>query len=204
MTMTYEGLPAVGELLLPELEWKPTAAETAGRQGEAIEIVFVHRWGIGDWRGEQLQGIIDEFENPARSASAHLVYAGEKPPHAADAGRCIQMVGFSDRAWTEAGDNARGVSIETADTIWLNADPRGFARLARIVAFLATHFDLPVHWQRDPNTPGNKGIARHADGGQFAGGHTQCPTIDLDLWQQFMARVQQEAAHGGFRPSWGR
>jgi len=202
--MTYQGLPPVGELLLPELEWTPTAAENTGRGGEEIETIFLHRWGINDWRGEQLQGIINEFEDPAKKASAHIVYAGERPPHAPDAGRCLQMVKFSDRAWTEAGDNARGVSIESADSIWLGSDPRGFARLARIVAFLATHFDLPLHWQQAPNTPGNKGICRHADGGAFAGGHTECPTIDVSLWQQFMARVQQEGAHGGFRPSWGR
>jgi N-acetylmuramoyl-L-alanine amidase len=201
--MTYKGLPPVGELHLPELEWKPTAAQNKGRQGEQVEIIFVHRWGISDWRGEQLQGIINEFENPANQASAHLVYAGENPPHAPDRGRCLQMVAFADKAWTEKGDNDRGISIETADTIWLGNDPHGFARLARMVAFLATHFDLPLHWQRDPNTRGNKGISRHADGGSFAGGHTVCPTIDEPLWQQFIARVQQEAAHGEFRERWG-
>jgi hypothetical protein len=202
--MTYEGLPSVGELHLPDLEWKPTAAESKGREGASAEVIFVHRWGIGDWRGEQLQGIINEFENPANQASAHIVYAGENPPHAADAGRCLQMVAFADKAWTEMGDNDRGISLETADTIWLGSDPRGFAQLARMVAFLATHFELPLHWQRDPNTPGNKGISRHADGGTFAGGHSVCPTIDTPLWEQFMARVQQEADHGGFRPNWGR
>jgi hypothetical protein len=202
--MTYKDLPPVGELLLPELEWIPTAAENAGRGGEHVEIVFLHRWGITDWRHEHLQGIINEFKNPAQKASSHIVYAGENPSNAPDAGRCIQMVSFADRAWTEAGDNSRGVSIESADTIWLDADPKGFARLARMVAFLALHFKLPLHWQQEPNQPGNKGISRHADGGTFAGGHTSCPTTDLDLWHQFMARVQQEAKHGGFREKWGR
>ena len=115
------------------------------------------------------------------------------------------MVAFADTAWTEAADNRRGVSIETADTIWMGEDPVGFARLARIVAFLADiRFKLPLNWQRDPNQPGSKGISRHADGGAAAGGHTQCPTTDLKLWEQFIARVQQEAAHGQFRPAWGR
>jgi hypothetical protein len=152
-----------------------------------------------------MDGVIDGFRNPANKASSHLIYAGENPAVASDRGRCVQLVKFADTAWTEKGDNARGVAIETGDPIWEGEDPDGFARLARIVAFLAQErFELPVHWQRDPNTSGNRGIARHADGGTFAGGHTDCPTTDIELWQQFIARVQQEAKHGDFRPSWGQ
>jgi hypothetical protein len=117
----------------------------------------------------------------------------------------VQLVKFADTAWTEVGDNARGVAIETGDPIWEGTDPAGFARLARIVAFLTQErFELPVHWQREPNRHGNRGIARHADGGTFAGGHTDCPTTDIHLWEQFIARVQQEAAHGKFNDGWGR
>jgi len=201
--MTYAGLPAVGTLPLPEIKFIPTAAENPGRPGP-VELVFVHRWGVNDWHHEHMDGVLNGFKNPANKASSHLIYAGEHPAVASDAGRCVQMVKFADTAWTEMGDNVRGVAIETGDQIWEGADPEGFARLARIVAFLTQQrFKLPVHWQRDPNTHGNCGIARHADGGAFAGGHTDCPTTDIELWQQFIARVQQEAAHGKFRPSWG-
>lgn len=198
--MRYTNLPAVGSLPLPDLTTRWTAAHSAGRGGRKIEDVWLHRWGIADWRSESIDGVIREFLDPSKDASAHFVYAGEIGPNA---GRCVQMVRYADSAWTEAAFNKEGVSIECADAIWLGHDPKGFARVARITAFLLHRFNLGGKWVRDPHTHA-LGVTRHADGGSDGGGHTQCPTTDLELWGQFIRRVDAELALGGFRKEWGR
>jgi hypothetical protein len=159
-----------------------------------ITKVWLHRWGGGTFHGTE-----SWFENPKSDASAHIVYAGEI---GADKGRAAQMVRYSRKAWTEAAYNRTGVSIECGDALWLGHDPVGFARTARITAFLLKEFGLPANW-RHGVTFGRRGFSRHADGGAPAGGHTQCPTTDMELWWQFVGRVKGEAAYGHFRPEWG-
>ncbi len=105
--MTYKNLPPVGHLTLPKLEWVPGACSS--RNGSPVEEVFLHRWGIRDTQHERISGVVSEFKNPANQASAHFVYAGEVGP---DKGRCVQMVAYADKSWTEAQDNPRGVSSD--------------------------------------------------------------------------------------------
>lgn len=161
----------------------------------------MHRWGITAFAKETIEGVIAEFENPANQASAHIVYAGEVGP---SAGRCVQMVPLHLKAWTEALDNSEGVSVECGDAMWLGHDPEGFARAARIAGWLLLDEKLPAAWVRHPHTTHYHGIARHADGGAADGGHTVCPTADLELFAQFVARVKAEIAHGGYRKEWAR
>lgn len=196
----YAVLPAVGSLTLPDLVWEPTQAKSS-RNGATVEELFMHRWGISDWKHESLDGIISEFLNPANQASAHIAYAGEVGK---DAGRCVQFVALADKAWTEAADNPEGVSVECGDAMWLGKDPEGFARAARIAGWLLSHEHLPAAWVSKPHTTHTHGISRHADGGTADGGHTLCPTDDLQLWHQFVARVKAEIAFGGYRKVWAR
>lgn len=193
--MRYTTLPPVGKTVLPHLDWQPTDAKSTRAAGVTVEDVFVHRWGGGSYHG-----VISEFLNPANQASAHFVYAGQT---GADAGKCCQMIPLAGKAWTEAAFNSEGVSIESADAIWLGHDPNGFAQLARIVGWLLHHEKLPAAWVHDPHTHA-KGFARHADGGADGGGHTACPTTDMQLWAQFVERVKGEFAHGGYRTRWAR
>lgn len=197
----YTTLPPVGSIALPNLIWTPTQAKSSRASGVEVEELFMHRWGIGDWKHESIDGVIAHFMDPANQASSHLVYAGEVGK---DAGRCVQMVALADKAWTEAADNSEGVSIECGDAMWLLADPRGFARAARIAGWLLNHEHLPAAWVRNPHGTHVHGISRHADGGAADGGHTLCPTDDLELWQQFVARVKAEIAHGGYRTLYAR
>jgi hypothetical protein len=199
--MRYSNLPAIGTLTLPSLEVKMTPAKSSRPSGAVIEDVFVHRWGITAFRHESIEGVIAEFLDPANEASAHLVYAGEV---GLSAGRCVQMVRLADKAWTEGADNGEGVSIECGDAMWLGHDPVGFARAARIVGWLLRHEHLPAAWVRHPHTTHYHGVTRHADGGAADGGHTICPTADLELWHQFVARVKGELVHGGYRDKWLR
>jgi len=192
--VTYPHLPKIGSLTLPTLDQHLTG-NSSSRFGAPIQKVWVHRWSGGTFGGVE-----SWFENPSSQASSHIVYAGEV---GRDKGRCAQMVPYSRKAWTEAFYNRTGLSIECADAIWLGHDPGGFARAARIVAFLLHNNGLPANWIHGL-TFARKGFLRHADGGQLAGGHTACPTTDLALWEQFVGRVKGELAHGKFRNSWGR
>lgn len=194
--MHYPHLPAIGTVTLPHLEEELTRAQSS-RRGHRPGVVFVHRWG-----GGSLAGVLAEFLNPANEASSHFVYAGELGH---DAGRCVQMVPLAAKAWTEANYNPIGISIECADAIWLGKDPHGFARTARIVGWLLRHEGLPDRWlSASALAAGGRGFCRHADGGSAGGGHTACPTTDLELWHQFVERVRGELAHGGYRDVWAR
>lgn len=190
--MRYHTLPPIGSLTLPTLERRLTA-NSSPRYGAPIQKVWVHRWAGGTF-----QGVENWFTNVNSDASAHIVYAGEIGPNK---GRCAQMVPYGRKAWTEAFYNRTGLSIECADAIWLGKDPIGFARTARIVAFLLHDNKLPANWVHGV-TFGRKGFLRHADGGSLAGGHTQCPTTDMELWVQFVGRVKDEYAFGHFRKAW--
>jgi len=189
---------------LPHLDIVPTRAQSS-RFGTPIRKVWLHRWGVKytNKHGEALsyQGVIREFQNPANEASSHLVYPGSAVPN-----HCTQMVPYARKSWTESFFNRSGISIESADAIWLGFDPEGFAQLARITAWLLHHFRIPPVWVHAPGFlfDPRRGFCRHADGGGRAGGHTQCPTTDLGLWHQFEGRVQAETARGKFRPVWGR
>ena len=199
--MEYKDLPEIGKTTLPDLHWEPTRACGPRESGSHIQIAFAHRWGISNPNAESIAGVINEFMNPANQASAHIVYAGEVGP---SRGQAVQMVPLSAKAWTEAADNSKGVSVEFGDEIWLGGDPEGFARAARIFGWLCHHCSLPPNWVRNPHGSTAKGISRHADGGAADGGHTQCPTTDIQLWEQFVYRVKAEYKHGGYRKEWAR
>lgn len=185
----------MGAVILPKLDWNPTQAK-GSRSGQRVEVVFVHVWGVRftDEKAEarSYQGVINEFLNPANEASAHVVYPGSAVP-----GHATQMVRWSEMAWTEAKDNPRGISVESADAIWQGHDPAGFHQLARIVAGLVHFNGLPCVWSLE------RGFARHGDGGSADGGHTLCPTGNMSLWRAFAGLVEYEYHRGGFRPSWG-
>jgi hypothetical protein len=159
--------------------------------------VVVHRWGVRfvDEPAEAVDytGVINFFLNPTNQASAHVVFPGSAVP-----GEASQMVAWGDMAWAEAAYNPAADDIESADAIWLEADPAGLAVLARIVADRLRRRALPAVWST------REGFCRHADLGAAGGGHLECPTTDLTLWRHFVSLVQAEHQRGGFLPGWGR
>lgn len=196
--MTYPHLPPVGSIAAPTPEWHPSP-NRSGRNGTVPSVLFNHVWGGGTFDGTVSWLSTD---HGADSASAHLVYAGRVGP---DAGRCVQLVAFADKAWTECALNDRGISIETADQVWNGHDPEGFAQLARMVALILHVHGWPVRWVRgDGLLAGTRGHTRHADAGALGCGHLYCPTTDLALYQQLHERVLAETRIGGFRSSYGR
>lgn len=179
---------------LPELLQVPTRAFSS-RNGVRPIFVVQHRWG-----GGSLPGVEDWFKNPADDASAHLVYAGETGKYA---GKCAQMVKIEDKAWTQAAYNAHCISIESADAIWQGKDPEGFARLARITAFLCEHYKIPARSVSPPMIHnGAAGCCRHGDLGALGGGHPNCPTLSHAVWDEFVSIVVWEHRRGQFRKSW--
>jgi len=162
-----------------------------------VSIIPVHRWGVrytnATGEAASYRGVIEFFLDPANEASAHLVYPGSAVP-----GEQTQMVAWSQAAWTEAADNRRSVEIESADAIWLGQDALGLAQLARIVGYLLTRFRLPPVWSAE------RGFCRHADLGAAGGGHLECPTTDLHVWNAFVKMVQAQHARGGYRRVYGR
>lgn len=187
---------SLSPVVLPELEWRPTTA-CADRRGAQVRRVAVHRWGdkFSDEPAEArtFEGVVRYFENRANGASSHLVYAGS-----IGGPNCVQMVRWSDYAWTEAAFNPSSVEVESADLIWEGSDHAGAWQLARIVAYLLHAYSLPPVWSHD------HGFCRHADLGAAGGGHTACPTTSIVQWRQFVSMVQREHARGGFRAKWGR
>ena len=192
----YPHLPPVGKLAAPTPEWHPSPNHSS-RNGTQASVLFNHVWGGGTF-----DGTVSWLCSAGSEASAHLVYAGRLGP---DAGRCLQLVAWADKAWTECDLNPRGISIETADAVWQGHDPEGFAQLARTVALILHVHGWPVRWVRgDGLIGGSRGHTRHADAGALGCGHLSCPTTDLQLYQQFHERVLAEYRHGGFRSTYGR
>jgi hypothetical protein len=194
--VTYPHLPAVGSIAAPPIAWHPSPNRSS-RNGTQPSVLFNHVWG-----GGTLDGVVSWLSEPQSQASAHLVYGGQVGP---DAGRCVQLVAWADKAWTECDLNPRGLSIESADAVWNGHDPEGFAQLARIVALILHVHGWPVRWVTGEQLlAGTRGHARHADAGALGCGHLACPTTDLNLYRQFHARVLAESRHGGFRSTYGR
>lgn len=195
--MRYPHLPEIGAHKVPKppFDASPNRSSRLGRQPR---ICFIHRWGGGTF-----QGVISYFKETSAQVSAHLVYAGAIGP---DANKLVQMVPFSEKAWTECDFNPIGISIESADAIWDGHDPVGFAVLARMVALILHKHGWPVRWVREQGLlAGTQGFARHADGGAMGCGHIYCPTTDMELWHQFCDRVTAEYRHGHFtHGEWGK
>lgn len=183
-------------VILPDLAWVSTKASSS-RQGAPVTRVVVHRWGVAytneKAEASSYQGVINFFKNPANGASAHVVFPGSAVP-----GKATQMVAWGDKAWAEMAYNGTSDDIESADAIWLGKDPAGLAVLARMVAMRLHVRGLPAVYSAE------KGFCRHADLGTAGGGHTACPTTDMNVWRDFAVRVVHEHERGGFRKVWGR
>lgn len=194
--MRYEDLPDVGSIALPDLPFLRTP-NVSSRGGRRARLVFAHVWGGGSF-----DGTVGWLRNPESQASAHVVYAGEVGK---DAGRAVQLVPWSMKAWTECELNPVGISVEFADAIWHGADPEGFAVAARIVAGLCHfHLDTCRFVTAEGIVAGSHGFTFHRTAGALGCGHTHCPTDDAELLSQFRSRVLAESRVKGWRKAWGK
>jgi len=186
----------VHEHTLPNILWNPTH-NYGNRNGALVTRVVLHTWGVA-YSSEKAEaasyhGVINYFKEPKSEASSHFVYPGSAVEN-----EITQMVNYAHYAWTEAAYNPTSVEIECADAIWLGHDPEGFEQLVHIVGFLLHHFNLPPVWDI------SHGFCRHGDLGMAGGGHTACPTTNMNRWKEFVKRVDVNYKAGGYRKVWGR
>ena len=184
-------------VVLPALTWVPSPNFYPGAEDRGVARIVLHRWasplGTNAETKVHYEGVINLFKTTSSQVSSHVVFPGS-----ADPGKATQMVAWKDSAWTEMEYNTTSISIESADNIWFGKDDVGMQVLARCVGFLLKKHNLPAIYSIE------KGFCRHADLGQAGGGHTQCPTTDMAVWDNFVKRVQAEFARGGYRKTWGR
>lgn len=112
------------------------------------------------------------FHEPGSAVSAHF-----GAPPADELGQPVpldQWVEIGDRAWAEAGGNARWVSVETAGHASTEMDLNQLANIANLYAWL--HQAAPDWFPfRTSNSPTEQGLGWHGMGGAAWGGHPDCP-----------------------------
>lgn len=171
---------------LPALTWRPSPNFYPAPRTLKPQLIVIH-----DTEGGYA-GAIATFANTHSQVSAHIVLKE-------DGSEATQMVPWARVAWHVVKFNGVALGIEMAgfekqgylDNEWQSA--------ARITAYLAQRFKIPVRWV----TGGQVGICRHYDLGKAGGGHTD-PTLDPKVWNRFIERVTEEAARGNFPDTWGR
>lgn len=192
-------------VVLPDLPFLDTPNQSARVPlDRKPTIIVAHAWGNAPAKTaaqarSRFAGNVNFMRDAASEVSANVVYGGTL----GDAkGQAAQLVAWERKAWTQAAINSAALSVESADAIWHELDPRGFAQLARIVAFMCHKTNISPMWA---HTPAAVGVARHIDLGALGNpDHHACPTTDVAMWQAFIKLVQHEHRRGGFRKSWGK
>jgi hypothetical protein len=112
----------------------------------------------------------NEFANPANQVSSHFGI-GNGQGGMAD-GLIEQYVDTANQSWAQAAGNGTYISVETEGE---PGDPLTAAQVAsfgRIMAWAAQVHGVPLVIT---DTPGQRGLIGHGDGGQAWGGHLGCP-----------------------------
>jgi N-acetyl-anhydromuramyl-L-alanine amidase AmpD len=179
--------------VLPKLasQWSPNQSDRNLQVGEKPYLIVVHR-PVGAYHGSA-----DWLCNPRAQASAHILTEG----NGTGVDEATQLVPWDRKAWHASAFNSISYGIEVDDNAWDGSDPGAFETAARIVAFLCMKTNIPPVWSRDPLH--KAGIVRHYDLGRAGGSHTD-PTLNPNLWAEFIVQVREELARGGFRKTWGR
>ena len=125
---------------LPSLKWAASPNFRAGRAGQKLDLIVVHRCeGSGP-------GTVAYFQTRAADVSAQFV-VGEK-------GAWItQMVHVADTAWHACAFNGRSVGIEPAGYSKDGFDDGLLSTLAELVAYLCHYLQIPVRHARGKNRP---------------------------------------------------
>lgn len=176
-----------GQYILPPLKQKPSPNQSS-RQGAKIIGVVMH-----DTEGGYA-GSVSWLCNPQANASAHIVLRE-------DGNEATQLVHWGAKAWHAMAANQHFIGIEMAGFRDKETDPQWHSA-ARIVAYLAGHFDFPLVWNVRHGGAFAPGITRHYDLGAAGGGHYD-PTLSQTKWLWFVTLCQREAIRGGFLNQWG-
>ncbi len=171
---------------LPSLKWAASPNFRAGRAGQKLDLIVVHRCeGSGP-------GTVAYFQTRAADVSAQFV-VGEK-------GAWItQMVHVADTAWHACAFNGRSVGIEPAGYSKDGFDDGLLSTLAELVAYLCHYLQIPVRHARGGVGPG---VELHWGLGRAGGGHSDPSTDPNWIPDVFLPKVQAAYHKADFDPNW--
>jgi hypothetical protein len=112
----------------------------------------------------------NEFANPANQVSSHFGI-GNGQGGMAD-GLIEQYVDTAFDSWAQSAGNSTYLSVETEGVPGDPLTPAQVASFGRIMAWAAQNYGVPLVVT---DTPGQRGLIGHGDGGQAWGGHLGCP-----------------------------
>lgn len=159
-------------LQLPTLEFV-ASPNFSSRNGVKVDLIVCH-----DCEGNAA-GAVNWFSQRKSDVSAHLVIRE-------DGAHAWQMVDFEDKAWHAVDFNSRSIGVEMG-----GFEAKGFAggewgMTANVVAYLLHKFGIPPVWSTNGEAAG---FCSHRDLGRAGGGHVD-PTKNLQIWQNFVAKVK--------------
>jgi hypothetical protein len=108
------------------------------------------------------------------------------------------MVHLADKAWHVCAFNSRSVGLEMAGFAKRGFPPVEMTAAAEIVAYLASHLQIPIRHARGGVGPG---IESHHGLGAAGGGHSD-PSTDPAFMDTFVASVQAAFNRHDFPPTW--
>lgn len=147
--------------LMPGATQRPVTAH-GGAMAEALGVVIHVTAGEGD--------PFNEFANPANQVSSHFG-VGNGQGGMAD-GEIEQYVDTENRSWAQVAGNADYISVETEGEPTEPLTPAQVIAFARVLVWCHQTHGVPL---AITDTPGERGLITHGDGGAAWGGHTGCP-----------------------------
>lgn len=144
---------------LPFAAWRPTAVNfTRGGvvrppNGLVLHIAQGSFAGTEQWE-----------RNPNAKVSSYAVVG--------KLGQCVQEVDLDDKAWTESAGNEHWIGVEFEGFAGESLTPAQITVAAQILAFLHTHYGVPLQATDDVS---GHGLGWHGMGGNAWGGHPGCP-----------------------------
>lgn len=148
-------------MICPFAVQRPVSAH-GGSIGAVLGVVEHVTAGEGD--------PYNEFANPANQVSSHFGI-GNGQGGMAD-GLIEQYVDTAFDSWAQAAGNSTYLSVETEGVPGDPLTPAQVASFGRIMAWAAQNYGVPLVVT---DTPGQRGLIGHGDGGQAWGGHLGCP-----------------------------
>lgn len=143
----------------PFAAWRPTAVNfrhggvVRPPNGLVLHIAQGSFAGTENWE-----------RNPKAQVSSYAVVG--------KLGQIVQEVDLDDRAWTESAGNDNWIGVEFEGFAGESLTAAQITRAAQILAFLHTHYGVPLQATDDVN---GHGLGWHGMGGNAWGGHQGCP-----------------------------
>lgn len=163
------------------------SARAAGATPRAFWLHYTAGPDVPNSRSD-VDGLTAFGNNPSSAVSWHFNMDKD--------GNCDYNVPLRYKAWTEAGGNSTGISIEVAgkgDAPYLR--PGGYRELARIYLEIKRRYNIPLRVGALSNCSVTRtGIVTHWMGGPCSGGHVDIKPFDLyqvvRILSQYVAQAE--------------